>query len=99
MEHGDGAAESADASELDRIQKECASMVNTLKSLHEEERQLRESNHVLAQKAAIMGCTAGLDGGTRRGARRKADAIKKAAAAKKVSATQKPSSEPSVEKS
>jgi len=55
-------------------------MINTLKALHEEERQLRESNTFLAQRAALMGCTAGLDGGTRRGARRIAAAKKKAAA-------------------
>ena len=71
-------------SELERIQRECASMVQNLKTLHEEERQLREANHILAQRAVLMGCTAGLDGGTRRGARRKA-------AAKKAASTVQPS--------
>lgn len=66
-------------SELERIQLECASMVTTLKDLHDEERQLREANKIFAHRAVLMGCTAGLDGGTRRGARRKA-AAKKAAA-------------------
>mmetsp|Transcript_38146 Transcript_38146/g.80286 ORF Transcript_38146/g.80286 Transcript_38146/m.80286 type:complete len:121 (-) Transcript_38146:120-482(-) len=65
-------------SELQRIQNECASMVQTLQSLHEEERQLREANQLLAQRAVLMGCTGGLDGGTRRGARRKAAAKKQA---------------------
>ncbi len=55
-------------------------MIDTLKALHEEETQLRAANKFLAHRAALMGCTAGLDGGTRRGARRKA-------AAKKASAT------------
>ena len=64
--------------ELEKIKKECASMINTLKELHEEERQLREANTNLSQRALLMGCTAGLDGGTRRDARRKA-AAKKAA--------------------
>ena len=70
----------ASSSELEKIQQECASMINTLKTLHEEERQLRESNTFLAQLAALMGCTRGLDGGTRRGARRIAAAKKKAVA-------------------
>ncbi|KAL7437586.1 hypothetical protein ACHAXH_004624 [Discostella pseudostelligera] len=65
--------------ELQRIQKECASMIQTLKELHDEEMQLRASNKFLAHRAAVMGCTGGLDGGTRREARRKA-AAKKAAA-------------------
>jgi hypothetical protein len=59
-------------SELERIQRECVSMVETIKALHEEEKQLREANNFLAHRAIVMGCTAGLDGGTRRGARRKA---------------------------
>jgi len=65
--------------ELQRIQKECASMIETLKELHDEEMQLRASNKFLAHRAAVMGCTGGLDGGTRREARRKA-AAKKAVA-------------------
>lgn len=68
-------------SELERIQRECVSMVETLKALHEEERQLREANNFLAHYAVVMGCTAGLDGGTRRGARRKAAAKKAASTA------------------
>ena len=72
-----------DCSELERIKKECSSMIKTLQVLHEEERQLREANRNLAQRAMIMGCTAGLDGGTRRGARRKA-AAKEAQQAKKA---------------
>jgi len=64
--------------ELEKIKNECASMINTLKELHEEERQLREANTNLSQRALLMGCTAGLDGGTRREAKRKA-AAKKAA--------------------
>jgi hypothetical protein len=63
-------------SELERIQRECVSMVETIKALHEEEKQLREANNFLAHRAIVMGCTAGLDGGTRRGARRKAAAKK-----------------------
>ena len=64
-------------SELQRIQRECTSMVKSLKRLHEEERQLREANIFLAHRAVVvMGCTAGLDGGTRRGARRMAAARK-----------------------
>jgi hypothetical protein len=51
-------------------------MVETIKALHEEEKQLREANNFLAHRAIVMGCTAGLDGGTRRGARRKAAAKK-----------------------
>jgi hypothetical protein len=54
-------------------------MIETLKVLHEEEMQLRATNKFLAHRAALMGCTAGLDGGTRREARRKA-AAKKAVA-------------------
>eukprot|EP00579_Thalassiosira_antarctica_P026597 CAMPEP_0202014614 /NCGR_PEP_ID=MMETSP0905-20130828/29627_1 /ASSEMBLY_ACC=CAM_ASM_000554 /TAXON_ID=420261 /ORGANISM="Thalassiosira antarctica, Strain CCMP982" /LENGTH=63 /DNA_ID=CAMNT_0048574565 /DNA_START=64 /DNA_END=251 /DNA_ORIENTATION=+ len=61
-EHGGSSSDMNDPSELERIQRECASMVKTLKSLHEEERQLREANHILAQRAVLMGCTAGLDG-------------------------------------
>ena len=72
-----------DCSELERIKKECSSMIKTLQVLHEEERQLREANKNFAQRAMIMGCTAGLDGGTRRGARRKA-AAKEAQQAKKA---------------
>lgn len=68
-------------SELERIQRECVSMVETLKALHEEEKQLREANSFLAHCAVVMGCTAGLDGGTRRGARRKAAAKKAASTA------------------
>jgi hypothetical protein len=68
-------------SELERIQRECVSMVETLKALHEEERQLREANNFIAHRAVVMGCTAGLDGGTRRGARRKAAAKKAASTA------------------
>lgn len=67
--------------QLRRIQQECASMMETLKILHDEEMQLRASNTFLAHRAAVMGCTAGLDGGIRREARRKAAAGKKAAAA------------------
>mmetsp|Transcript_1088 Transcript_1088/g.1947 ORF Transcript_1088/g.1947 Transcript_1088/m.1947 type:complete len:108 (+) Transcript_1088:146-469(+) len=78
IEYNGNILETNSTSELERIQRECASMVKSLKSLHEEERQLREANHILAQRAVLMGCTAGLDGGTRRGARRKA-AAKKAA--------------------
>ena len=72
-----------DCSELERIKKECSSMIKTLKVLHEEEQQLHEANSNFAQRAMIMGCTAGLDGGTRRGARRKA-AAKEAQQAKKA---------------
>ena len=72
-----------DCSELERIKKECSSMIKTLQVLHEEERQLREANKNFGQRAMIMGCTAGLDGGTRRGARRKA-AAKEAQQAKKA---------------
>ena len=72
-----------DCSELERIKKECSSMIKTLQVLHEEERQLHEANINFAQRAIIMGCTAGLDGGTRRGARRKA-AAKEAQQAKKA---------------
>ena len=72
-----------DCSELERIKKECSSMIKTLQVLHEEERQLHEANKNFAQRAMIMGCTAGLDGGTRRGARRKA-AAKEAQQAKKA---------------
>jgi hypothetical protein len=68
-------------SELERIQRECVSMVETIKTLHAEERQLREANNFLAYRAVVMGCTAGLDGGTRRGARRKAAAKKAASTA------------------
>lgn len=91
MEHGGSSSDmnNPSASELERIQRECASMVKTLKSLHEEERQLREANHILAQRAVLMGCTAGLDGGTRRGARRKA-AAKKAATTSKSSIDSSP---------
>jgi len=64
--------------ELEKIKKECSSMINTLQELHEEERELREANTNLSQRALLMGCTAGLDGGTRREAKRKA-AAKKAA--------------------
>jgi len=64
--------------ELEKIKNECSSMINTLQELHEEERQLREANTNLSQRALLMGCTAGLDGGTRREAKRKA-AAKKAA--------------------
>ena len=53
-------------------------MIQTLKALHDEEMQLRASNKFLAHRAAVMGCSAGLDGGTRREARRRA-AAKKAA--------------------
>mmetsp|Transcript_71 Transcript_71/g.108 ORF Transcript_71/g.108 Transcript_71/m.108 type:complete len:103 (+) Transcript_71:12-320(+) len=88
-EHGGSSSDMNDPSELERIQRECASMVKTLKSLHEEERQLREANHILAQRAVLMGCTAGLDGGTRRGARRKA-AAKKAATTSKSSIDSSP---------
>ena len=72
-----------DCSELERIKKECSSMIKTLQVLHEEEQQLHEANKNFAQRAMIMGCTAGLDGGTRRGARRKA-AAKEAQQAKKA---------------
>lgn len=75
-------------SELQRIQRECASMAGALLELNEEERQLREANAFLARRAMVMGCTAGLDGGTRRGARRKA-------AAKKIAASSSSSSAPS----
>jgi hypothetical protein len=68
-------------SELERIQRECVSMVETIKALHEEEKQLREANNFLAHRAIVMGCTAGLDGGTRRGAKRKAAAKKAASTA------------------
>lgn len=68
-------------SELERIQRECVNMVETIKTLHAEERQLREANNFLAHRAVVMGCTAGLDGGTRRGARRKAAAKKAASTA------------------
>ena len=67
--------------ELERIKRECASKVKTLEELHEEELQLREANTFLAQRAALMGCSGGLDGGTQRVARRIA-AAKKAAATK-----------------
>ena len=79
---GDGGGSSIEGNnnsvELEKIKKECASMINQLMELHEEERQLREANTNLSQRALVMGCTAGLDGGTRRDARRKA-AAKKAA--------------------
>mmetsp|Transcript_52392 Transcript_52392/g.111324 ORF Transcript_52392/g.111324 Transcript_52392/m.111324 type:complete len:98 (-) Transcript_52392:323-616(-) len=90
--------DSGSALELERIQRECASMVKTLKSLHEEESQLREANRILAQRAVLMGCTAGLDGGTRRGARRKA-AAKKAANSSKppTDSSSKTVAEPSME--
>ena len=78
---GSNAGNCSESSELERIQRECASMINTLKDLHEEERQLKEANENFAHRALLMGCTAGLDGGTRRGARRKA-----AAAAMKLAA-------------
>eukprot|EP00578_Thalassiosira_sp_NH16_P004076 CAMPEP_0181138300 /NCGR_PEP_ID=MMETSP1071-20121207/34171_1 /TAXON_ID=35127 /ORGANISM="Thalassiosira sp., Strain NH16" /LENGTH=77 /DNA_ID=CAMNT_0023225123 /DNA_START=477 /DNA_END=710 /DNA_ORIENTATION=- len=75
-------------------------MVETLKDLHEEERQLREANSVFAHRAVLMGCTAGLDGGTRRGARRKAAAKKAAATTPKSSSEDSPKIVPkaSVEK-
>ncbi|KAL3821711.1 hypothetical protein ACHAXA_003269 [Cyclostephanos tholiformis] len=64
------------ATEMERIQRECASMAKSLVMMNEEERQLRTANAILARRAVVMGCTAGLDGGTRRGARRKAAAKK-----------------------
>ncbi|KAL9183534.1 hypothetical protein ACHAXT_004390 [Thalassiosira profunda] len=81
---GGGAAEADRNTELHRLQQECASMVTTLKALHDEEQELRESNAALAQRAMWMGCTAGLEA-TRRGAKRKAAAAAAAAAAKKAS--------------
>jgi len=78
--------------ELERLKQECSEMINTLKALHDEEKRLREGNHILAQQAVIMGCTAGFDAGARRGAGRKrpASASSNNAAAKKA-AVSKPS--------
>lgn len=83
-----------DVVELERLKKECSSMINKLKALHNEEERLREGNHILAQQAVIMGCTAGFDSGARRGAGRKRPASappniakKKAAVVAKSSAT------------
>jgi hypothetical protein len=56
--------------ELERLKKECSGMINTLKALHDEEQRLREGNHILAQQAVLMGCTAGFDTGAKRGAGR-----------------------------
>ncbi len=72
--------------ELERLKKECSGMINTLKALHDEEQRLREGNHILAQQAVIMGCTAGFDSGARRGTGRKrpASASSNNSAAKKV---------------
>ena len=56
--------------ELERLKKECSGMINTLKALHDDEQRLREGNHILAQQAVLMGCTAGLDTGAKRGAGR-----------------------------
>lgn len=72
--------------ELERLKKECSGMINTLKALHDEEQRLREGNHILAQQAVIMGCTAGFDSGARRGAGRKrpASASSNNSAAKKA---------------
>jgi hypothetical protein len=76
--HLSSSSEPESSDELHRIQQECATMIQTLKALHDEEMQLRASNKFLAHRAAVMGCSAGLDGGTRREARRRA-AAKKAA--------------------
>eukprot|EP00984_Skeletonema_dohrnii_P001948 scaffold657_cov72-Skeletonema_dohrnii-CCMP3373.AAC.1 len=78
--------------ELERLKQECSEMIYTLKALHDEEKRLREGNHILAQQAVIMGCTAGFDAGARRGAGRKrpASASSNNSAAKKA-AVSKPS--------
>ena len=81
--------------ELERLKKECSGMINTLKALHDEEQRLREGNYILAQQAVLMGCTAGLDSGARRGAgrgrvKRPASASSNDSAAKKA-AVAKPS--------
>ena len=78
--------------ELERLKKECSGMINTLKALHDEEQRLREGNHILAQQAVLMGCTAGLDSGARRGAgrgrvKRPASASSNDSAAKKAAVT------------
>ncbi len=42
--------ESKHQQELEHLRRECASMVSTLKTLHEEEVLLRKTNEVLAQQ-------------------------------------------------
>eukprot|EP00569_Conticribra_weissflogii_P005040 CAMPEP_0171339994 /NCGR_PEP_ID=MMETSP0878-20121228/8287_1 /TAXON_ID=67004 /ORGANISM="Thalassiosira weissflogii, Strain CCMP1336" /LENGTH=85 /DNA_ID=CAMNT_0011841989 /DNA_START=51 /DNA_END=308 /DNA_ORIENTATION=+ len=70
--------ESEQQQELEHLRRECASMVSTLKTLHEEEVLLRKSNEVLAQQAVLMGCRGGLDGGTKRARKASAGGAKKA---------------------
>ena len=82
----------ADRVELDRLKKECAEMINTLKALDQEEKRLREGNHVLAQQAVIMGCTGCFDSGARRSAGRKRPAPSSAARKKEKTAAAKSSS-------
>jgi hypothetical protein len=80
--------------EMERIQRECASMAASLVILDEEEKRLRIANTILARRAVVMGCTAGLDGGTRRGARRKAAAKKIAESSSASSSSSSSSSTP-----
>lgn len=69
--------------ELQHIQSECTSMTTTLKQLHDQEIKLRLANELLAQQAILMGCTGGLDGGTKRARKKPGTGAASAAAAAK----------------